>query len=324
MLSSDIKALIIATVELYSTVPLTQAIIDDGVKKLTEAKSLLLKDEPIEEEIKTPITLEELETLFLEEPEYPVLQLRNDYDLEVDLKSNLLSLNVEEGTIVKTKGYYAVNDGGQAVYEIMSYDNWWNQLPIDLKLTTYHNDRVGVAPVFYKNPVDNFGNHKLNNGMVAKLLPNLDGYIRVEQWGLFEGRYDNCRSLVHCFANNTRNCKILFPKNKNYTFYDSRVTEVRDRKDEIFFTTPWWVNLDTVCNNGNEYALVHGTRVTASPVIGNARNLEICGNGSTLRWGNGQVNSAFGLIECGGFIDGLKIHGLILDGNFKEQLYQRA
>ena len=91
----------------------------------------------------------------------------------------------------------------------MSYDNWWNQLPIDLKLTTYHNDRVGSSPVFYKNPVDNFGNHKLNNGMVAKLLPNLDGYVRVEQWGLFEGRYDNCRALVHCFANNLRNSKIL-------------------------------------------------------------------------------------------------------------------
>ena len=323
MLNSDVKALILATVELYSTVPLTQAIIDAGIKKLTEAKNLLLKDEPIEEEIKTPVTLEELEAIFPQEPEYPDLQLRNDYDLEIQLKSSLLTLNVEEGTKVKTKGYYSVNDGGQAVYEIMSYDNWWNQLPIDLKLTTYHNDRIGCNPVFYKNPVDNFGNHKLNNGMVAKLLPNLDGYVRVEQWGLFEGRYDNCRALVHCFANNTRNCKILFPKNKTYTFYASWGTEIKDRKDEIFFTTPWWVNLDNVCNNGNEYALVHGSRGTASPMIGNARNLEICGNGSTLRWGDGQVNSAFGLIECGGFMDGLKIHGLILDGNFKEQYYQK-
>ena len=327
MLNKEIKDLITKVISLYSQDKLTQSIINQGKEDLEQVVLLLKSQEqqPSEptEERTTPITLEELETLFLEEPKYPVLQLRNDYDLEVDLKSNLLSLNVEEGTIVKTKGYYAIDDGGQAVYEIMSYDNWWNQLPLDLKLTTYHNDRIGCNPIFYKNPVDNFGNHKLNNGMVAKLLPNLDGYIRVEQWGLFEGRYDNCRALVHCFANNTRNCKILFPKNKTYTFYDSWVTEVRDRKDEIFFSTPWWVNLDTVCGNGNEYALVHGSRGTASPIIGNARNLEICGNGSTLRWGNGQVNSAFGLIECGGFIDGLKIHGLILDGNFKEQLYQR-
>ena len=325
MLNKEAKDLIIETISLYSQDKLTQSIINQGRDNLKQAVLLFKSQEPSEpiEEIKTPVTLEELESKFPVEPEYPELQLRDDYDLEVNLKADLLTLNVAEGTKVKTHGYYAVNDGGQAVYEIMSYDNWWNQLPIDLKLTTYHNDRVGVAPVFYKNPVDNFGNHKLNNGMVAKLLPNLDGYVRVEQWGLFEGRYDNCRALVHCFANNTRNCKILFPKNKTYIFYASWVTEVRDRKDEIFFTTPWWVNLDNVCGNGNEYALIHGSRATASPMIGNARNLEICGNGSTLRWGDGQVNSAFGLIECGGFIDGLKIHGLILDGNFKEQLYQK-
>ena len=51
MLNSDVKALIIATVELYSTVPLTQAIIDAGVKKLTEAKLLLNKENKPSEEI---------------------------------------------------------------------------------------------------------------------------------------------------------------------------------------------------------------------------------------------------------------------------------
>ena len=170
MLSGDVRALIIATVELYSTVPLTQSIIDEGVLKLKETVRLIKEQqemkpivpEPTEKKT-TPVTLEELEAKFPVEPEYPDLQLRDDYDLEVTLKDSLLSLEVEEGTIVKTHGYYAVNDGGQAVYEIMSYDNWWNQLPIDLKLTTYHNDRIGCNPVFYKNPVDNFGNHKLNN-----------------------------------------------------------------------------------------------------------------------------------------------------------------
>lgn len=320
MISNITKELINLAISKLELENPTQIVINEAGEYLKRAIEQVKSENNI---ITTPVTLEELKTKFPIEPEYPELQLREDYDLKVNLKADLLNLNVAEGTKVKTNGYYDINDGGQAVYEIMSYDNWWNQLPIDLKLTTYHNDRIGVNPIFYKNPVDNFGNHKLNNGMVAKLLPNLDGYIRTEQWGLFEGRYDNCRALVHCFANNTRNCKILFPKNKIYTFYASWVTEVRDRKDEIFFTTPWWVNLDNVCGNGNEYALVHGSRVTASPMIGNARNLEICGNGSTLRWGDGQVNSAFGLIECGGFVDGLKIHGLILDGNFKEQLYQK-
>lgn len=61
MLSNDVRALIIATVELYSTVPLTQAIIDDGVKKLTEAKSLLLNQED-----KPSITINEEEIPYIQ------------------------------------------------------------------------------------------------------------------------------------------------------------------------------------------------------------------------------------------------------------------
>ena len=126
--------------------------------------------------VTTPVTQEELLTKFPVEPEYPELQLV-DYNMEINLKEDLLSLDVEEGTIVKTKGYYEVNDGGQACYKIMTYENWYNELPIDLKMVTYHNDRIGCNPVCYKNPVDNFGNHRLNNGMVAKLLPNKDGFV---------------------------------------------------------------------------------------------------------------------------------------------------
>ena len=61
MLSGDVRALIIATVELYSTVPLTQAIIDDGVKKLTEAKSLLLNQDD-----KPSITVNEEEIPYIQ------------------------------------------------------------------------------------------------------------------------------------------------------------------------------------------------------------------------------------------------------------------
>ena len=55
MLSSEVKALISVAVELYSTVPLTQALIDEGTNKLTKAKELLLsqKEEPSEKQYKT-------------------------------------------------------------------------------------------------------------------------------------------------------------------------------------------------------------------------------------------------------------------------------
>ena len=55
MLSSEIKALISATVELYSTVPLTQALINEGINKLTKVKELLFsqKEESTEKQYKT-------------------------------------------------------------------------------------------------------------------------------------------------------------------------------------------------------------------------------------------------------------------------------
>ena len=55
MLSSEVKALISVAVELYSTVPLTQTLIDEGTNKLTKAKELLLsqKEEPSEKQYKT-------------------------------------------------------------------------------------------------------------------------------------------------------------------------------------------------------------------------------------------------------------------------------
>ena len=60
MLNRDVKTLIIAAVELYSTAPLTQAIIDAGVKKLTEAKSLLLNQND-----KPSVTINEEEIPFI-------------------------------------------------------------------------------------------------------------------------------------------------------------------------------------------------------------------------------------------------------------------
>ncbi len=316
MISNTVRGLInlaLSNLELENP---TQETINKATNYLKEAIKQVKSEN---DTITTPVTQDELLTKFPIEPDYPELKLV-DYNIEIDLKEDLLSLEVKEGTIVKTKGYYEINDGGQACYKIMSYENWYNELPIDLKIVTYHNDRVGCGSVLYKNPVDNFGNHRLNNGMVAKLLPNKDGFVRVEQWGCFEGRMDNCRALVHCFANNLRNSKILFKKEANYVFYNSYKTENRDRIDSIIKEIPWWLNKDSICTNGNEYAAVHHTRTTASPVIGDAQNLELCGNNCTIKLGDGQM-CGFSMIEMGGYIDGLKIHGFNFDGNFKKQVY---
>ena len=105
MLNDNIKSLITTTIALYNSERITQNIIEEGLLKLKEAVKLIKEQQevkPIEpqpiEKITTPVTLEELESKFPTEPEYPDLQLRDDYDLEVNLKADLLALNVAEGT----------------------------------------------------------------------------------------------------------------------------------------------------------------------------------------------------------------------------------
>lgn len=330
MLNDNIKSLITATIALYNSERITQNIIEEGLLKLKEAVKLIKEQQevkPIEpqpiEKITTPVTLEELEAKFPVEPEYPDLQLREDYDLEVNLKADLLTLNVAEGTKVKTKGYYAINDGGQAVYEIMSYDNWWDQLPIELKLIHVWTNGLGNN-YLYKNPVDNFGHHKLNNGMVAKILPNEDGYVRVEQWGVFEGRNDNNRAIMAVCAYNHQNSKILFGKNKKYVLKYTPETPHYKNASGICTVNNYGNN--TIGKNGNEYALCLHSRCTTKPVIGDAKNLELCGNNCEFYIPddsfNGSSTADFALIECGGRIDGLKIHGFHLNGNHMGQMWQ--
>ena len=287
-------------------------------KKATCKVIVKNKEEESDATIATaPVTKEELEVKFPKEPTYPSLKLKSA-DMEVVLKDDLLKLDVKEGTIVKTKGYYKENDGGQACYKIVSYDTWWEQLPLELKMVYYHNDRIGCNQVLYKNPADNYGNHRLDNGMVAQLLPNEDGYVRVEQWGLFQGRKDNNRALIHIFANNHTNSKILFAKGAKYVLYYDTKNQAYQNKNGVVENVPWWLNVNSIGNNGNEYALLLHCRGTSKPAIGDAQNVELCGNGATISIPDNEFakgSADFGMIETGGYVDGLKIHGFIFDSN---------
>ncbi len=305
-----------------SVKPTDAVIPTNTVKPTATARPTIPPSEDTEITAAVPVKLSDLEAKFPAEPEYPALRLSAG-DMEVNLKDDLLTLDVSAGTKVRTKGYYEINDGGQACYEIMTYDDWWNQLPVELKMVTYHNDRIGVNQVFYQNPADNYGNHRLNNGMVAKLLPNEDGYIRVEQWGLFPGRDDNNRALIHIFANNHQNSKILFGKNAEYVLYYDTKNQAYQNKNGIIASVPWWLSENSIGNNGNEYAVMLHCRQTAKPVIGDAKNVELCGNGATITIPENEFckgsTADFAMIETGGYVDGLTIHGFQFDSNGLQQ-----
>lgn len=64
----------------------------------------------------------------------------------------LKEAELKKGDIVLTKGYNEKNDNGGAVYKIVDYEEFYNDLPKDIKAVAYRGDRWGLGnPVFEKN-----------------------------------------------------------------------------------------------------------------------------------------------------------------------------
>lgn len=245
-------------------------------------------------------------------------------EIEIDSKifTNVETMryaNLKEGDIVRTKGYYKGGDGGAATYEIMTYDNWLNSLEEKLRIVCYHVDRVGVNPYYYKNPVDDVGNHLLKNGLVAAFKIDEDNIVKVEQWGLFEGRKDNAEIIKHIFAYNRTNTTILFGKNKTYKYYYNRYNRFDKIKDRIADVAWFAPNKGT----GNEYVWALGCRSTTKPSLGCVKNLVLDGNGCKLYIPKnefcGEGFADWATIQLGSDIDGLIIKNFIFDPNGLEQ-----
>lgn len=286
MLNNEAESLIKEVVELYSTSPLTQQIIDDGVEKLKIAKTLLVP------------------------PANPLV---------CNTVAEMKKQDFKIGDIVTTLGYDNVGDNGNAKYEIMDYETWWVNLPDHVKFVHYHNDRIGCNPVLYRNPVDCYINHILDNGLVASLIKE-NNTIRVEQGGCIEGRTDNCRALRHIFAYNNTGV-IEFGKDKKYELYYDSHNQCFDRESEIIPEKPWWLGKTGV--NGNEYALILGCRVTTKPCLGRVKDLKLVGNNCTIHIPDNEFcmgGSDFAMFESGGIINGLEITGFNFDCNGLNQV----
>lgn len=405
MLSSEVKALISVAVELYSTVPLTQALIDEGTNKLTKAKELLLsqKEEPSEKQYKTwllnPLFAENLIenafvnavtgnqqtqakykcTDFIEIPEGVKIisvvdslsgvvggnvfavydenknfikgSYRNsNYDWNFDIPkgsefdhidfnmpdnakyirfnsssngdicgayylsdtpeiiefihdgnesylvdtiNELKSVNAKAGDVITTKGYNSINDGGKAIYDVMTYNEFHYSLPDDIKLISVNNN-------FVKTPVDEYGNHTLNNGLVAKL--RLTGETTPEQWGaVAQESFNSCQAFVHMFAH-IKAGKIKLKKDGVYClgliYSEDTINSFKDNPYKIFMT-------------GN----LLGGQLYSKPIMANIHEVEIIGDNTTITIPENVFgNNGMGILNFGGKIGGLKIKGINFDG----------
>ena len=405
MLSSEIKALISATVELYSTVPLTQALIDEGTNKLTKAKELLLsqKEEPSEKQYKTwllnPLFAENLienafvnaitgnqQTQgsykcsdFIKIPEgvktisiidslsssvgYHVFAVYDEnknfikgsyknsnydwyFDIPKDSEFDHIDFNMPDnakyirfnssssgyicggyylsdtpeiiefihngnesylvdtinelkfvdakaGDVITTKGYNSINDDGQAIYDVITYDEFHYNLPDDIKL-------IGVNGRFVKTPVDEYGNHTLNNGLVAKL--RLTGETTPEQWGaVAQESFNSCQAFVHMFAH-IKTGKIKLKKDGVYClgliYNEDTINSFKDNPYKMFMT-------------GN----LLGGQFYSKPIMANIREVEFIGDNTTITIPENVFgNNGMGILNFGGKIDGLKFKGINFDG----------
>ena len=214
--------------------------------------------------------------------------------------NEMIEANLKIGDRVKTKGYYDENDNGAATYEIMSYEQWYKELPDDLKAVAYATDQLG-NPVWSKTMVDGYGNHTLNNGLVAKIVN--DDVITPEQWGCIgDGITDNTEQLIHLFSF-TKSGYIKFKKNATYLM-KSRTENRKGKSNNEYI----WLMCGAVTGGASQ----------GKPVMANINGVILDGNNCTIKINDNdfsQNTNDFGMFQFSGVIKNLEIKNFNFDGN---------
>ena len=197
------------------------------------------------------------------------------------------TLDLKEGEHYSTDGYYYDNDGGAANYEIMTYENWQMSLPEDVQYVMRGTTKTNM-------PVDGYGNHYLNNGLVAKIIYGDNEEILTDQWGAIpDGTINNVKPLRHLLAQYKKGY-IKFKKDALYTLdrsYDGNLY-------------------------ANGYSCAGMAQTPRKLLIMNTDGLTIDGNNCVLkipddRWDN----SGAATLNMGSNIFNTTIKNFIFDGN---------
>ena len=208
----------------------------------------------------------------------------------------------------------------------MTYNQWYEELPDDVKAISYCSGWWGYF--FIKTLVDEYGNHTLNNGLVAKLT-NTNNVTKVDQWGCIgNGVFNNNTPLIHLFGQ-TKTGTILFGENKTYridterynrAYYDDNIfSSFKDdnlRSNKIICVTN-----EYACSACGQYMGTYNNY--RKPTIANAKNVILDGNNSEIFIGDNAFSCGgndFGCFEFINSIDGLEIKNFTFNGNGLNQL----
>ena len=215
---------------------------------------------------------------------------------EFSTLNDMLEANLPEGSIVTTKGYNTINDNGGAKYKIITYNTFYEELPSDCKYVQI-NGQV-------KADVDNYGNHKLRNGLVAKLISDNNTYTP-EQWG---AKGDGNASDTEAFI-----CMLALTKTGTINLRDGATYMISSRTDEC-------------CSQyvDNRYLKSMMGKFSGGchrPLIANCKNLSLNGNPledgnkATMKIPNNDFGFGMGMLCLGAVIEGLEIKNIIFDSN---------
>lgn len=206
----------------------------------------------------------------------------------------------EIGDIVTTRGYYTVGDNGAAHYEIMTYEYWYeNVLPKDVRYINYQNK-------WSPTPIDECGNHTLDNGNVAALVGNS---YTPEQWGAKgDGTTNDVWPFIHMFA-------------------QVKTGEIICRSDATYILGLIYDMEDPSTARDNPYkaylcGALLGGQYFYKPIMANVKNLVIDGNGCLVTQPNRQWgNSGMGMLNFAQDIENLEIKNFRFDGKGRTMFY---
>ena len=260
------------------------------------------------------------------------LSLTEEVNYTFNTVSDMKNSEIEfvEGDIIKVLGYYTQDDliESSLKYEVMTYENWLNSYPEDMRLVSYTTGWWGYN--YIKMFVDEYGNHTLKNGLVAKLIIE-DNIVYAEQYGCRgDGINLDNTAFRHLFGLNKRDITIKFQPNKTYVigtepyncmYYDEEKFNIV--KDNNLYSN------NTICCV-NEYAtqggrFVGGWNSHIKPCLVNAKNVTIDGSGSKIfipdnQFEDRETMNVFSWLELTNYINGLEIKNFVIDGNASHQL----
>lgn len=150
-----------------------------------------------------------------------------------------------------------------------------------------------------ENYGDDYGNHELKNGLLAKLIIE-DNTTSPEQWGARgDGINSDTESLICMFAL-TKSGIINFKSGATYIIADRTLNERSKYIDNRFCLS----------------MIGSFTGGCQKPLIANCNNLKLNGNKCTLKIPDNNFGSdSMGMLCLGNIINGLEITGFIFDSN---------